>query len=58
VHVVEFEPESAAVEKVYLKYEWRATLCRKGIIPCGKTRNERNRLWEDEGFAPYPPGLF
>ncbi len=58
VRTVEFEPESTAVEKIYLKYEWRSTLCRKGIIRCGKFRPERNRMWEDEGFAPHPPGWF
>jgi hypothetical protein len=58
VHIVEFEPESTAVEKIYLKYEWRTTLCRKGIIQCGKIRPERNRMWDDEGFAPLPPGRY
>jgi len=58
VHIVEFEPESTAVEKIYLKYEWRATLCGKGIIRCGKFRPERNRMWDVEGFTPYPPGWF
>jgi hypothetical protein len=58
VHIVAFEPERTAVEKIYLKYEWRATLCRNGIIPCGKYRPEQNRMWEGEGFAPYPPGRF
>jgi len=52
VHTVEFEPEAYAFQKVLLKYEWRETLCRKGIIRC---RPEgRNRLWDDD-YAPYPP---
>jgi hypothetical protein len=54
---VAFEPESSAVEKIYLKYEWRSTLCRKRIIHCGDGRSGGNRMWDDEGFAPHPPGL-
>jgi hypothetical protein len=52
---VAFEPESQAVEKIFLKYEWRSTLCKKGIISCGWKREPRNRMWDEEGFAP-PPG--
>jgi hypothetical protein len=52
---VAFEPESRAVEKIFLKYEWRSTLCKKGIIRCGWKREPHNRMWEEEGFAP-PPG--
>lgn len=54
--VVAFEAEASAAEKVFLKYEWRSTLCRKGIIHCGIERPGRNRMWDDEGFAPPPPG--
>jgi hypothetical protein len=54
--VVAFEPEASAAEKIFLKYEWRSTLCRKGIIYCGKERPSRNRMWDDDGFAPHPPG--
>ncbi|MBI5408228.1 MAG: hypothetical protein HZA14_02550 [Nitrospirae bacterium] len=51
---VEFEPESIPAEKFLLKYEWRDELCRKGIIQC---RPEvRNRLWDGNEYAPYPPG--
>jgi hypothetical protein len=53
---VAFEPESSAAEKIYLKYEWRSTLCRKGVVYCGKERPSRNRMWDEEGFAPHPPG--
>jgi hypothetical protein len=53
VVTVQFEPERTAVQKMLLKYEWREELCRKGIIRCGK--DPANRLWEDEGYAPYPP---
>ncbi|MBI5632600.1 MAG: hypothetical protein HZA15_03895 [Nitrospirae bacterium] len=51
---VEFEPENIPVEKFLLKYEWRDELCRKGIIQC---RPEvKNRLWDSDEYAPYPPG--
>ncbi len=54
--LVAFEPEAAPAQKVFLKYEWRSTLCRVGIISCGKIRPPRNRLWDDDDFAPPPPG--
>jgi hypothetical protein len=50
---VEFEPELAPVQKTLVKYEWRETLCRKGILRCGQEQG--NRLWDD-GYAPFPPG--
>ena len=50
---VEFEPEAFPAERYFFKYEWRDTLCRKGIIDC---RQPRNRFWnEREDYAPYPP---
>ena len=52
--LVAFEPEARALETVLIKYEWRATLSRLGIIPCEKPPLPPNRLW-DEGFAPPPP---
>jgi hypothetical protein len=55
--IVEFEPESHPIEKIFLKYEWRSTLCKKGIIRCGGKRAPHNRMWEGEGFAP-PPGHY
>lgn len=30
---VDFEPNPDPMEKIVLKYEWRETLCRKGILP-------------------------
>ena len=49
---VAFEPEPVAAEEHFLKYEWRETLCRKGIIDCGPPRN---RFWDDDrGYAPPP----
>jgi hypothetical protein len=51
---VRFRPERRVAERHFLKYEWRDTLCRKGIINCRVTRN---RFWDDDdGYAPYPPG--
>jgi hypothetical protein len=50
---VEFEPDRRAAERHFLKYEWRDTLCRKGVIDC---RWSKNRFWDDDGYAPYPPG--
>jgi hypothetical protein len=53
---VAFNPERRAVERIFLKYEWHATLCRKGVIECGiPAPLPRNRFWDD-GFAPPPPG--
>lgn len=51
---VTFDPEHRVAERHFLKYEWRDTLCRKGILDC---RYSRNRFWDDEAdYAPYPPG--
>ncbi|MDA8099001.1 MAG: hypothetical protein M0042_05190 [Nitrospiraceae bacterium] len=52
VHVA-FEPERRPASKTLIKYEWRETLCRKGIIACAP--EQTNRLWDSEGYAPYPP---
>jgi len=50
---VRFTPESRVAERHFLKYEWRDTLCRKGIVDC---RWSRNRFWDDDdGYAPVPP---
>ena len=51
---VAFEPEHTPAQKTLLKYEWRETLCRKGILSCGEKTG--NRLWDNDGYAPYPPG--
>ncbi len=52
---VRFTPERRVAERHFLKYEWRNSLCQKGIIDC---RFTRNRFWDDadDGYAPYPPG--
>ncbi len=50
-HLVHFDPEQTAAERIVLKYEWRSELCKKGIIPCGP----KNRFWPgDHEFAPIP----
>jgi hypothetical protein len=54
--VVAFAPEATAAERVYLKYEWRESLCRQAILRCTAPVPPRNRLWDDGGFAPPPPG--
>jgi len=51
---VVFEPEKQAVHTVYIKYEWRSTLCRLGVINCRSYRHPHNRLWDNNGFAPAP----
>jgi hypothetical protein len=50
---VAFEPESTPIQKTLIKYEWREVLCRKGILSC---REARNRLWDEDAYAPFPPG--
>lgn len=56
-HTVAFDPESISTETIYIKYEWRTTLCRLGIISCNRPcpRQPYNRMW-DGGYAPPPPG--
>ena len=51
---VAFEPECSPVQKLLIKYEWREVLCRKGILVC--KREPKNRLWDEEDYAPFPPG--
>jgi hypothetical protein len=50
---VDFDAQRHASSQVFLKYEWRETLCSRGIARCGR---ERNRFWDDDlAFAPHPP---
>jgi hypothetical protein len=51
---VAFEAESRASERLFLKYEWRETLCGKRILSC---EDPPNRFWPNRshGFAPPPP---
>jgi len=50
---VAFDAAPRASSRVFLKYEWRETLCRKGIVDCSEPEN---RFWPDTlTFAPPPP---
>jgi hypothetical protein len=51
---VAFDPESRPWEKSFIKYEWRETLVRLGVIRPPAPPTPPNRLW-DSGFAPPPP---
>lgn len=54
--LVAFDPERKASSKHFFKYEWRDSLCRRGVLDCGE--REPNRFWDDNdryGFAPPPP---
>lgn len=57
-HTVAFDPESRSVENIYIKYEWRSTLCKMGITSCSRPHYNRNnnRLWDNGGYAPPPAG--
>lgn len=54
---VRFVAQKRAVEKKFIKYEWRSTLCRMGIVQCKPARKE-NRFWphnrRNNGYAPFP----
>lgn len=57
VQTVAFEAESRAVETIHFKYEWKSTLCRLGVTGCDlPPRRYSNRLWDNGGYAPPPPG--
>jgi hypothetical protein len=49
---VHFIAADHAVFRHVVKYEWRSSLCRRGIAACG----QGNRLWPEMGYVPYPPG--
>ena len=50
---VDFDAESRVSSQVFLKYEWRETLCRKRVLDCSQPEN---RFWPDAlSFAPPPP---
>jgi len=54
---VVFEPERRAAEKIYVKYEWRSTLCKLGVVSCNRPYHRPpNRMWDNSGYAPPPPG--
>ena len=57
VRTVAFEPERHAVQAVYIKYEWHATLCSLGVINCrAPSLQPPNRMWGENSYAPAPPG--
>jgi hypothetical protein len=57
VETVAFEAEKRAVETIHFKYEWRSTLCRLGVVGCDRPPcRPPNRLWDNGGYAPPPPG--
>lgn len=51
---VYFEPENTPSERIFVKYEWHDVLCGKGILKC--IPEGRNRFWDEDDYAPYPPG--
>ncbi len=61
-HEVNFVARHRPFKKEFIKYEWKKTLCRRGIMDCYRQhpqKHQRNRFWPDEnqfnGFAPFPP---
>lgn len=58
-HTVAFDPVASPMQKLFLKYEWRETLCQKRILPECRTTTPAaggNRFWPDNGgYAPPPP---
>ena len=59
---VYFKPNNRPSHKYFYKYEWRSTLCKRGIIRCRPYNNPRNnnRFWPEDnsGYAPYPPDYY
>lgn len=55
---VQFFPKERPSVREFIKYEWHATLCRRGIIDC-REYGRGNRFWPEYrrhgGFAPPPP---
>jgi hypothetical protein len=51
---VSFQAQSVPQERIFVKYEWRSTLCRLGVIPAERPSRPENRFWDGE-FAPPPP---
>jgi len=57
--IVSFEPEKWAAETIYLKYEWRSTLYKLGVVECTKPHHHTpNRLWDNDGYCPPLPLSF
>lgn len=54
---VSFKARKKAFERHFIKYEWRKSLCRKGVIRCYDDRphHQENRFWDDDDdYAPPP----
>lgn len=63
---VRFAAQKRPAHKTFIKYEWRKTLCRMGVVQCGPKYTQReqnhNRFWphdtshnrKNDGFAPFP----
>lgn len=52
-YTVTFEPEASPLERTFIKYEWRESLVRMGVLKETPVPPP-NRLW-DQGYAPPPP---
>lgn len=50
---VPFKAERRSFAQVFLKYEWRETLCRRGVIQCRPQYSDQqpNRLWRDDDYG-------
>jgi len=55
---VSFRPQARPVSKHFYKYEWRRSLCKRGVIVCQERPRKKphNRFWSEDNYAPYPPG--
>lgn len=55
---VSFRPQGNPVSKHFYKYEWRSSLCKRGVIVCQDRPKKKphNRFWSEDSYAPYPPG--
>lgn len=63
---VRFAAQKRPAHKTFIKYEWRKTLCRMGVVQCRSKYAHReqnhNRFWPhdrshnniNDGFAPFP----
>lgn len=58
---VHFVAEKRAIAKKFIKYEYRSTLCREGIVQCRPGRRQ-NRFWpqnsRNNGYVPFPSWHF
>lgn len=58
---VPFVAKHRAIQKQFIKYEYRSALCRKGIVQC-KPQQRKNRFWNDSddnyGYVPFPSWYF